>query len=148
MSEKPVEENSTIALFVDVLGCCFVILFVVIIFGGVLALRMGMVLDTANNYQKNMTTPYGHVIGKVKTVESWKGEPVIHKEGSLTITLDIKDRTKVTFEDGRSKELLGLPKEPIPTDKEVAIIWAKYDIFLEAVDAEEFRKRNVEKKEK
>lgn len=147
MSEKPVE-SPAIAAVMDVLGCFVGIVFAVAIVGVVFALRIGIVLNTAEKYQKDMTTSHGHVIGKVKTVESWRIEPVSHKEGSLTITLDYKDRTKITFEDGRSKELLGLPKEPIPTDKEVAVIWAKYDIFLEAVDAEEFRKRNVEKKEK
>jgi hypothetical protein len=129
-------ENPKLSIVADVLvGILFVILF----FGGVFVLRMSVVLDTASKYQKDMTTPHGYVIGKVKTVESWKGEPVVHKDGNLTIILDERDRTKVTFEDGRSKELLGLPKEPISIGKEVAIVWAKYDIFLEAVDAEDKR---------
>jgi hypothetical protein len=66
----------------------------------------------------------------------------------MTLTLDITDRTRITFEDGRSKELLGMPKDSVPKDKDVVVIWAKYDLLLEIVDAEEYKKREKEKEKR
>lgn len=100
--------------------------------------------NIAKQYQKDLTTQHGFVIGRVQKIETWKDEPFKHKDGRMTLTLDITDRCRVTFTDGRTKEMIGMPKEAIPTDKDVAIVWARFDLFLEAVDAEEFKKRQKE----
>jgi hypothetical protein len=34
-----------------------------------------------------------------------------------------------------------MPKDTVPTDKEMTFIWGGFDILLEVVDAEEFKKR-------
>ena len=133
---KPQENN-----LAEAWDCVLWIVCMVAIFIGVFVLRIESVKNMAKEMQKDLTTQYGYAIGKVKTVETWKADKFIRKEGNMTLTLDITDRCKVVFEDGRSKEMIGMPKTAIPTNKEVAIIWSKYDLFLEAVDAEEFKKR-------
>lgn len=127
--------------FGEALGAALFAVCIIAIIGCIFMLKIEGAKEMAKEYQKALSTPYGHAIGKVKSVETWKAEKFVHKEGNATLTLDITDRCKVTFEDGRTKEMLGMPKEAIPTGKEIAIVWAKYDLFLEAVDAEEFRKR-------
>lgn len=107
----------------------------------VFLLRVETAKKLAEDYTKDLTTPRGHLIGKVAKVETWKAEPFQHKENGGTLTLEITDRCRITFTDGRSKELVGMPKETVPTDKEVAVVWARFDILLEIVDAEEFKKR-------
>lgn len=145
MAEK---QESPLDAVADGLGCLMMMLLIVGVFVGMFFLRIEQAKQIAKDLQHDMTTRHGYVIGRVKSVETWKAEKFVHKEGDMTLTLDVTDRCRVTFEDGRTKELLGMPKEPIPTDKDVAITWAKYDLFLEAVDAEEFKKRLKEEKDK
>lgn len=118
----------------------FVMLPIVII-GGTFALKYNYAVEKAEQIRKAITTQQGYVIGTVEKVETWEEENFTHKEGNMTLTLEITDRTRVTFTDGRTKELLGMPKEAIPTDKEVAITWAQYNILLEVMDAHDFRER-------
>jgi hypothetical protein len=134
------------AAIVEELGCLLIPLVMVVVFVLLTMLRFEQAKQVVQDYQKDLNTPYGHVIGKVKSVETWQAEKFVHKEGNLTLTLPITDRCKITFVDGRTKELLGMPKEAVPTDKEVAIVWARFDLLLEVVDAEEFKKREKEKK--
>ena len=129
----------------DGLGFLLMIVLMVGVIGGLFFLRLEQAKEMVKTYQKDLTIEAGYVIGRVKTVETWKAEKFVHKDGDVTFTLDATDRTKVIFEDGRTKELLGMPKEPIPTDKDVAIIWAKFDLLLEVVPAEEYRKRKEKK---
>lgn len=141
------QKESPGAAIADALGCLMIPLLMVGIFALFFMLRVEQAKQIAQDYHKDLTTPAGHVIGKVKSVETWQTEKFVHKEGNLTLTLPITDRCKITFVDGRSKEFLGMPKEAVPTDKEVAIVWARFDLLLEVVDAEEFKKREKEKKE-
>lgn len=101
-------------------------------------------IDTAQSIvetiKKDTTTEFGHLIGKVKTVENYKAENAVIKEGNATLELYITDRTKITFEDGRTKELLGIPEKAIPTDREIVIIWAKYDIYLKYMEIADYKK--------
>lgn len=136
--EKPVPVMEALA---DGFGCLMMIVLMFGVMGGLFFLRLEQAKEMVKTYQKDLTTEAGHVIGRVKTVETWKAEKFVHKDGDATFTLDITDRTKVIFEDGRTKELLGMPKEPIPTDKDVVVVWAKFDLLLEVVPAEEYKKR-------
>jgi len=147
MAEKPKLPPPAEA-FADAIGCLLFPLLMIAIFVGMFMFRVEQVKEVAKDYSEKMTTPKGHMIGRVKSVETWKDEKFVEKQGNVTITLNITDRTRVVFEDGRSKELLGVPKEAIPKDKDVVIIWAEYDLLLEVLDAEEFKKREAEKKEK
>lgn len=134
--------------FADAVGMMLFPLLIITIFGLIFMLRVEQAKELVKDLQHDMTTPSGHLTGRVKTVETWKAEKFVDKQGDMTLTLDITDRTRITFEDGRSKELLGMPKEAVPKDKDVVIIWAKYDLLLEVVDAEEYKKREQEKQEK
>lgn len=123
------------------IGCGAMIALVVMGFIAMCTFQIESAKQIAKDLQNDLTTERGVVFGKVQKVETWKDEKFVHKEGRMTVTLDITDRCRVTFTDGRSKEMIGMPKNPIPTDKEVAVTWAKYDLFLDAVDAEEYRKK-------
>lgn len=145
--EQPsVGEASVGEASADAIGFLLFPLLMIAVFVGLFMLRMEQAKEIVKDLKHNLETPAGHLTGRVKTVETWKAEKFVDKQGDMTLTLDITDRTRITFEDGRSKELLGIPKEAVPKDKDIVIIWAKYDILLEVVDAEEYKKR--EKKEK
>jgi len=126
---------------IDAVGCVAIPLLMLGIFFLIITLRLDQAKQMIEGYQKDLSTPVGHVIGKVKTVETWQADAFVHKEGNARLTLHITDRCKITFVDGRSKELLGMPKEAVPTDKEVAIVWARFNLLLEVVDAAEFLRR-------
>jgi hypothetical protein len=145
MAEK---QESAAEAFADAIGCLIFPLLMIAVFVGIFMLRVEQVKQIAKDLKHDMTTPAGHLTGRVKTVETWKAENFTEKQGDMTLTLDITDRTRITFEDGRSKELLGMPKDAVPKDKDVVVVWAKYDLLLEIVDAEEYKKREKEKKEK
>lgn len=139
------QKESPAEAFADAIGCLLFPLLMIGIFVGVFMLRMEQAKHIVEDLQHDLTTEQGHLVGRVKTVETWKAERFVEKQGNMTLTLDITDRTRITFEDGRSKEFLGMPKEAVPKDKDVVIIWAKYDVLLEVVDAEEYKKREKEK---
>jgi len=101
--------------------------------------------EQAKQITKDMTTPVGHLTGRVKTVETWKADKFTEEQGNLTS--EITDRTRITFEDGRSKEFIGIPKDTVPKDKDVAVVWAKFDFLLEILPVEEYNKRKKEQKE-
>jgi hypothetical protein len=145
MSEQ--KESFWDALAAAILAMCFLLLMGGIIVGGFF-LQLEAAKNTMTQLQKDLSTENGHLTGKVSKVETWKAEKFSEKDGNITITLDITDRCRITFEDGRSKEFLGMPKEPVPTDKLVTVTWAKYDLFLAAVDAAEYKakKERIETK--
>lgn len=132
----------------DAIGCLCGILLFIGLFVGMTMLRFEGAKNALQNEVREATTPQGYLIGRVKSVETWQAEPYVEKDGNMTLTLQITDRCRVLFEDGRSKEFLGMPREPIPTDKDVAITYGKYNVFLEAVPAEEFRKKQAESEPK
>lgn len=74
------------------------------LFVSCMAFRVEQAKEIIESHKKEVTTEYGHLIGKVKTIENYKGDKPTFKEGEITITFDIYDRTKITFEDGRTKK--------------------------------------------
>ncbi len=115
---------------------------------GIFYLRYEALKDAVEDFSDEVGKPVGHLVGRVEKVETWDGGDYVEKDGNMTLTLGIKDRTRITFEDGRSKEFLGIPKEPVPKDKDIVVVWTKYNILLEIVDAEEYKQREAEKEKK
>jgi hypothetical protein len=118
------------------------LLFFAVLIGLLVVLPIASQLESAKELTKDLAEPHSYLIGKVKSVETRQAEDYTEKQGNMTLTITIKDRTLITFQDGRSKEFLGVPKEPISTEKEVAIVFNKYNVILEIVDAEEYKKKH------
>lgn len=136
MSEEKVSVPEAIA---EALGG---ILFFAVMFGLMIVLPIMGQLESYKELSKDLEEPHSYIIGKVKSVDTRQAEDYTEKQGNMTLTINIKDRTTVTFQDGRSKEFLGVPKEPISTEKEVAIVFNKYNVILEILDAEEYKKKH------
>ena len=87
---------------------CLIIFFAV---GFTFTFKLNQAKELSKTLSKEHTIPYGHLIGRIKSVETWEADDFITDVNGFTITLHIKDRCKIIFEDGRSKELLGIPIE-------------------------------------
>lgn len=129
-------QNAAEAFGCAIMAAAIVALIMILFFASIESAQ-----KTATNWFEKSKTPQGYVTGKVANVKTWQEDDFKYKEGNLTLTLPIKDRCEVTFSDGRSKKFVGMPKDTVPTDKEVTFVWAGFDILLEVVDAEEFKKR-------
>lgn len=127
--------------FGEALADAMIFLVPVAIFIGLFAMRFQYAQEMAKELSHQLSTEQGHIIGTVAEIETWEEENFESKKGNMTVTLEIRDRTRLTFTDGRSKELLGIPKEEVPKDKEVAVTFAAYNVLLEIMDADEYRSR-------
>lgn len=140
MAENKSEQQPSIPEALgEAAGCLLPLLIVGLIF----LLGFVSLQERAKQIANDFGVVAGELRGKVKEVKTWQldEDPVVEKEGRMTLTLKVRDKTKITFEDGRSKEFFGMPKKPVPTDKEVVITHNKYMMLLEIVEAEEFDKR-------
>ncbi len=88
----------------------------------------------------------GHLIGKVKSCETFEAEDfqVFNDPDGNKIMrrYPTRDRCRITFEDGRSKVLVGMPSEAIPTDRDIAVFWKRNEMILGWEDADEHKKRH------
>lgn len=125
----------------EAIGCGIIMAGVAAFFLIVLTSNVEWAKKTGNEWLERSKTPAGYMTGKVTNVKTWQEEDFKHKEGNMTLTLPIRDRCEITFSDGRTRKFVGMPKDTVPTDKEITIIWGGFDILLEVVDAEEFKKR-------
>jgi hypothetical protein len=142
------QEESPAEAFADAIGMVAKLILTFGVIGGIFYLRVTTLQNAAKEFQEEVGKPIGHLIGRVDKVETWTEDKFTTKEGGLQVTLEITDRTRITFDDGRSKEFLGIPKETVPTDKDVAVVWTKYNILIEIVDAEEYKGREKEEEKK
>jgi hypothetical protein len=109
----------------------------------------------ANNEEKKQIikesgTITSYAVGKVKNVETWKVDRpqllATAEECGVNYTTTILDRVRITFEDGRVKELIGFPEEEIPKGKTVVITWSKYDFYLGMISEERYNSIKKENK--
>lgn len=116
-------------------------LFILAIPIGMFALKFQQAQTMATELSQELSTEKGHIFGTIEEIETWEEGDYKSKVGGMTLTLQIKDRTRFTFKDGRSKEVLGIPETEVPKDKEVAVTWAAHGVLREVIDAEEYRSR-------
>jgi hypothetical protein len=92
----------------------------------------------------------GHLIGRVKSCETFESKELqmfSDSDGKNVVRVyPTNDRCRITFEDGRSKVLFGLPAEAVPIDRDVAVFWKRGEELLGWENADDHKRRHANEK--
>ncbi len=81
-------------------------------------------------FEQKGSSIYGEAVGRVAMIETWSDDPPVVEMDGITWTIFNTERCRITFADGRSKTLVGLPRRSIPKDRDIKILWSQFDIYL------------------
>ena len=137
------QKESFLAALAESLGCLFIIL----LFGGLMVLglfsnisRLTREAESINKEIERETI----IEGELAKLENYKGDDKIIEDrgGNITFTLKVgPDRTRFHFKDGRTKELIGMPKKPMEVGKYYKIRYnSKYNLLIDFELVENERK--------